>query len=67
MNAIQRGKRSTIRNPPGKDLAHERGREAAKGYDYSHSNLQTETCIACSTRMMTLVARTPNDIGHTEH
>ncbi len=27
-------------NPPGKDLAHERGREAAKGYDYSNSNLQ---------------------------
>jgi RHS repeat-associated protein len=40
MNSIERGQRSTIRNPPGKDLAHERGREAAKGYDYSHSNLQ---------------------------
>ena len=33
-------KRKSIRNPPGKDLAHERGREAAKGYDYEHSNLQ---------------------------
>ena len=40
LNSIERGQRSTIRNPPGKDLAHERGREAAKGYDYSHSNLQ---------------------------
>ncbi|WP_051709931.1 RHS repeat-associated core domain-containing protein [Andreprevotia chitinilytica] len=40
LNSIARGQRATIRNPPGKDLAHERGREAAKGYDYSHSNLQ---------------------------
>lgn len=40
MNQIDRGTRSNIRNPPGKDLAHERGREAAKGYDYKHSNLQ---------------------------
>nr|WP_317192628.1 polymorphic toxin type 8 domain-containing protein [Flavobacterium geliluteum] len=40
INQIAKGKRKTIRNPPGKDLAHERGREAAKGYDYEHSNLQ---------------------------
>jgi RHS repeat-associated protein len=40
INAISRGNRSSIRNPPGKDLAHERGREAAKGYDYNQSNLQ---------------------------
>jgi len=40
LNSIARGQRSTIRNPPGKDLAHVRGREAAKGYDYSNSNLQ---------------------------
>lgn len=40
LNSIERGQRSSIRNPPGKDLAHERGREAAKGFDYSHSNLQ---------------------------
>lgn len=39
-NSIARGNRKTIRNPPGKDLAHERGREAAKGYGYEHSNLQ---------------------------
>jgi len=39
-NQINRGKRTSIRNPPGKDLAHERGREAAKGYSYKHSNLQ---------------------------
>jgi RHS repeat-associated protein len=40
INAINRGQRSSIRNPPGKDLAHERGREAAKGYDYKQANLQ---------------------------
>ncbi len=40
LNQIEKGKRKTVRNPPGKDLAHERGREAAKGYDYEHSNLQ---------------------------
>ena len=40
INAIDKGKRKSIRNPPGKDLAHERGREAAKGYGYQHSNLQ---------------------------
>jgi RHS repeat-associated protein len=40
LNAIDRGSRSSIRNPPGKDLAHERGREAAKGYSYKHSKLQ---------------------------
>jgi RHS repeat-associated protein len=38
---IKTGNRDTIRNPPGKDLAHERGREAAKGYSYEHSNLQS--------------------------
>ncbi|MCE0484981.1 MAG: polymorphic toxin type 8 domain-containing protein [Methylacidiphilales bacterium] len=37
---VKNGNRDTIRNPPGKDLAHERGREAAKGYSYKHSNLQ---------------------------
>lgn len=40
INAINNGNRKNIRNPPGKDLAHERGREAAKGYSYKHSNLQ---------------------------
>lgn len=40
MNQIKSGSRKNIRNPPGKDLAHERGREAAKGYSYKHSNLQ---------------------------
>lgn len=40
INQIKNGKRKTIRNPPGKDLAHERGREAAKGYSYEYSNLQ---------------------------
>ncbi|SHM65693.1 DUF6443 domain-containing protein [Chryseobacterium polytrichastri] len=40
INKIEQGKRKTIRNPPGKDLAHERGREAAKGYSYEYSHLQ---------------------------
>jgi RHS repeat-associated protein len=46
-NAIKRksknqkgNEKKHIRNPPGKDLAHERGREAAKGFDYQHSKLQ---------------------------
>lgn len=42
MNEIKAGKRKNIRNPPGKDLAHERGRESAKGYSYKHSNLQNK-------------------------
>lgn len=37
---IAQGNRRSIRNPPGKDLAHERGREAAKGYDHRYSRLQ---------------------------
>lgn len=40
VNEIKRDKRKNIRNPPGMDLAHERGREAAKGYSYQYSNLQ---------------------------
>ena len=40
MNAVDRGKTVDMRNPPGKDLAHERGRENAKGYGYGYANLQ---------------------------
>ena len=40
INSINQGKRTNIRNPPGKDLAHERGREAAKGYSYKYAHLQ---------------------------
>lgn len=40
INEIARGKKKHIRNPPGKDLAHQRGREASKGYGYTYSNLQ---------------------------
>jgi len=40
LNAIERGQRTTIRVPPGKNLAHERGFEAKYGYGYDHSNLQ---------------------------
>lgn len=39
-NSIDRGQRSNIRNPIGKDLAHPRGKEASKGYGYEHTNLQ---------------------------
>ena len=40
MNEIDLGKRSNIRVPPGKVLAHRRGFEARKGYDYDYSDLQ---------------------------
>jgi RHS repeat-associated protein len=40
LNQISRGKRRNIRRPPGMELAHRRGREARRGYDYSHSDLQ---------------------------
>lgn len=40
LNQISRRKRTDLRNPPGTDLAHKRGFEAAKGYDYRHSQLQ---------------------------
>ena len=39
-NNVARGKRTTIRVPPGKNLAHDRGKEAAKGYGYDHSKVQ---------------------------
>jgi hypothetical protein len=40
MNEVAAGKKGHLRNPPGKDLAHERGRENKKGYGYEHSHLQ---------------------------
>lgn len=40
MNEVAAGKKGHLRNPPGKDLAHERGRENAKGYGYEHAHLQ---------------------------
>lgn len=39
---IASGNIGAIRRPPGHELAHERGREAEKGYSYKHSNLQEE-------------------------
>ena len=42
-NQINRGKRSTIRNPKGKVLAHPRGKEATKGHFYRESQLQLES------------------------
>jgi RHS repeat-associated protein len=40
INSINRGQRSNIRVPPGKNLAHRRGCEAKNGYSYEHSDLQ---------------------------
>ncbi|HFA50553.1 MAG TPA: hypothetical protein ENJ95_16220 [Bacteroidetes bacterium] len=40
INQQKRKKRKNIRNPPGKEMAHERGREAAKGFSYKFSKLQ---------------------------
>ena len=40
LNRIRAKRTTYIRNPPGKRLAHERGRESAKGFSYRHSNLQ---------------------------
>jgi len=39
-NQILRNKRKNLRVPIGKELAHKRGFEASKGYDYQHANLQ---------------------------
>lgn len=39
MRQIDNKNRSTIRVPPGKELAHARGREASKGYPYGFSKL----------------------------
>jgi hypothetical protein len=41
-NIVDRGNRQTMRVPPGKELAHRRGFEAAKGYGYEHSDLKTK-------------------------
>jgi hypothetical protein len=40
---VKNGNRSSLRNPPGTELAHRRGQEARKGYDYSHSDLQEKS------------------------
>lgn len=40
INSIQRGQRSNIRVPQGRNLSHRRGFEAKKGYGYEHSDLQ---------------------------
>ena len=39
LNYKKKKKKNNIRNPPGYDLAHERGRENAKGFGYEHTNL----------------------------
>lgn len=39
-NAVQNKKRKAMRVPLGKHLAHKRGQEAAKGFDYGHAHLQ---------------------------
>lgn len=40
LNQIERGKRKYIRNPRGTEMAHPRGKESAKGHDYSETYLQ---------------------------
>ncbi|MBS0186406.1 MAG: hypothetical protein JSS34_08870, partial [Proteobacteria bacterium] len=42
-NQIQREKRETLRVPPGKELAHKRGFESAKGFSYEHAILQDKS------------------------
>lgn len=39
-NSIKKGKRTIIRVPPGKQLAHRRGKAAKDGHGYEHSDLQ---------------------------
>jgi hypothetical protein len=41
INSINRGQRRSIRVPPGKELAHQRGFEARLGYGYEYSDLQS--------------------------
>src|SRR5205814_5072485 len=41
INRIKRVGRGSIRVPFGKELAHRRGYEAWKGYDYQYADLQT--------------------------
>uniref|UniRef100_A0A914VDC3 Bacterial toxin 8 domain-containing protein n=1 Tax=Plectus sambesii TaxID=2011161 RepID=A0A914VDC3_9BILA len=41
LNRIDRGQSKNLRNPPGYQLAHQRGFEAQKGFSYVHANLQT--------------------------
>ncbi|MDE5813821.1 MAG: hypothetical protein K2H72_06000, partial [Muribaculaceae bacterium] len=40
---IKENKRTSIRVPPGKELAHPRGKEAAKGYTYKEAKLQLKS------------------------
>jgi RHS repeat-associated protein len=40
LNSIARGKRTYIRVPPGKNLAHRRGYRAKEGFSYEYSDLQ---------------------------
>lgn len=50
MRHVERGDQSHIRNPIGKELAHERGREAAKGYPYQYAHLQDKDLHALQHR-----------------
>lgn len=38
LNRIATGRSTYIRNVPGYDLAHQRGREAAKGFGYDYAD-----------------------------
>ncbi|MCH4829757.1 polymorphic toxin type 8 domain-containing protein, partial [Flavobacterium columnare] len=59
---IERGNRKSIRNPPGKDLAHERGREAAKGYSYKIQTYKTEIYIEGNINMIMEVEKIKKDL-----
>src|SRR5262249_59893509 len=39
-NQIKAGNRTNVRVPPGRQLPHEHGREAAKGFSYKYAYLQ---------------------------
>jgi hypothetical protein len=41
-NEMKRGKKKHRRNTPGYELRHRKGKEARKGYDYTHSGLRCE-------------------------
>ncbi|EJS05245.1 hypothetical protein EXW31_17105 [Bacillus mycoides] len=40
LNNKKRKKKKHLRNPPGYEMAHRRGKEARHGYGYEHSDLQ---------------------------
>jgi len=66
LNSIDRGQRSTIRNPFDKDLPCEQCREAAEGYDYNMTTgtriCTIEIFIVCNTSTTTSVELMPSSL-----